>query len=90
MATLSATTSSAKSIVKLNIMIKYALQLREAAAIILDICNSFWVWHPPSVIYERVTPEIAEIVCEFFGDVASFEKDTVTVTGLFTEDDECT
>lgn len=89
MATLSATTSSKeKSIVRLKIMIGYAMQLQSAAQIIKDICDSFWVWHCPSVIYERVPHEIGEIVVEFFGPNASQEGTTITVQGLFTEDYE--
>lgn len=69
-------------------MIKYALQLKQAADICNDICQSFWMWHCPSVTYERVPFEIGEIVAEFFGEHASQDGTTITVQGLFTEDYE--
>lgn len=67
------------------------MQLKMAATIINDICHSFWSWHCPSVIYERVPPEVGEIIVQFFGaEHAKTEGTTITVEGLFTEDDECT
>lgn len=91
MATLSATTSSnkEKSVVRLKIYIQYAMQLKMAATIINDICHTFWSWHCPHVIYERVPAEVGEIIVQFFGEEhAKVEETTVTVAGLFTEDDE--
>ena len=93
MAERSATTSSAeKSVNNLKLLLSYALQLKESAVIIADTCTTFWVWHCPSVTYERTPPPIGELVVEFFGkEFAEYDYTTreLVITGLFTEDDKC-